>query len=67
MPKLTVNALIHTVQGCDNYSMDLAKCAEHYGVTIDELKQFVNEHCPSWLITGTYDDTGEEYIACDGD
>lgn len=66
MPKLTMNAVIRTVQGCDGYSMDLAECAEHYGVTTDELKKFVADG-PPWLIVGKFDDTGEEFIACDGE
>ena len=66
MKKLTVNALIKTVQGCDGYSMDLAECAEHYGTSSDELKQFVADACPPWLIVGAYED-GEEFIACDGE
>lgn len=66
MAKLTTNALIKTVQGCDDYSMNLAECAEHYGLSPDGLKQFVADACPPWLIVGAYDD-GEEYIACDGE
>lgn len=66
MPKLTMNALIHTVQGCDGYTMDLAECAEHYEVTTDDLKKFVVDG-PLWLIVGKYDDNGEEFIACDGE
>ena len=66
MPRLTANSLIGTVQGCDGYSMGLIECAEHYGVTVDEIKRVAAEG-PPWLIVGKYDDTGEEYIACDGD
>lgn len=65
-PKLTMGSLIHTVQGCDGYQMDLIECAEHYGVTTDALKAFAATG-PSWLIVGKYDGTDEEYIACDGD
>lgn len=66
MPKLTMNALIHTVQGCDGYSMNLAECAEHYDVTTDELKRFVVDG-PPWLIIQKLEDTDEEVIACDGE
>jgi hypothetical protein len=66
MPKLTMDALIHTVQGCDGYIMDLVECAKHYGVSTDELKRFATEG-PPWLIFGKYDDTSEEYIAFDGE
>lgn len=64
--KLTVETLIGTVQGCDGYSMDLTECAEHFGVSADEIKRVADEG-PPWLIVGKYDDTGEEYVACDGD
>ena len=66
MPRLTMGALIHTVQGCDGYSMDLFECAEHYGVAPDHLRKFVADG-PPWLIIQTCEDTGEEVIACDGE
>jgi hypothetical protein len=69
-----MNSLIRTVQGCDGYIMDLAECADHYGVTPDALKRFVADgRAPTWLIISRYDDPdeedglGEEFIACDGD
>ena len=67
MRKLTFDSVMHTVQGCDGYSMDLAECAEHYGVTPDTLKAFVAETASPWLIVFKDEDTGEEFIACDGE
>jgi hypothetical protein len=66
MRQMTYDSVVRTVQGCDGYSMDLAECAEHYGVTVDALRQFVADTASPWLII-LKDDDGDEYIALDGE
>lgn len=56
-----VNSIMRVVLGCDGYSMDLHECAEHFGVTADEIRRIVTA-TPNDLVLRR-DDDGDETIA----
>jgi len=66
MPRLTLNSVMKTVQGCDGYVIDLAECAEHYDVTPEAMEQFVRDQFSPWLVVVT-DEDGDKTIQLDGE
>ena len=58
-----VNSITHVVLGCDGYSMDLTECAEHFGVSVDEIRRIVNATTTDLVLR--IDAEGDETVAYD--